>query len=367
MRLTVLALAVFGLLFSSGTALSADDGGPLGATVGADIKFYLFDQTSGTVDSVNESNDMSAGISSAIIYISKDISDNVSVELQPEILVSAGATTRLGGTIDRDSDSEVETEFLRANVTWLVGEGIEIKAGVLKPLFTWDYGYELFWHEEYHGSFVSANPWLGAWHDSGVEVYKNFDFESVSLPVYLYVLNGSGDVNVDNNDGYSLMLHAAPELLSGRLKFLGSVGTGKWDDDNEHNFIRYALGAMYQTGPVTVRGEYIGGTWDDEYFVTDMVTKDVKPKGYYVKVLYEFLPRFTVLAGYNHLKNDFTGFFFTDTTAEETYDNYVLGVNYALANGTTVMLTYDRVDGDRSDGSAKVDTDRLTLGVRTDF
>jgi hypothetical protein len=367
MRPTMLILALFGLLLFTGTALAAEDGGPLGATVGADIKFYLFDQTQGTVDGVDQSNDMSAGISSAIIYISKDISDNVSVELQPEILVSAAATARLGGEITRETDAEIETEFLRANITWLVGDGFEIKAGVVKPLFTWDYGYELFWHEEYHGSFVSANPWLGAWHDSGVEVYKNFDFESVSLPVYLYVLNGPSGVEVDNNEGYSILVHVAPELLNGQLKFLGSLGTGKWDDDNKKDFIRYALGASYQTGPVAVRGEYMGGKWEDEFFVTDAVTGDIKPKGYYIKVLYDFLPRFRALAGYNHLKHDFTGFFFTDTMAEETYDGYVLGVNFALADGTTVMLTYNHLEGDRSDDSATLDTDRLTLGVRTDF
>jgi predicted porin len=185
--------------------------------------------------------------------------------------------------------------------------------------------------------------------------------------VYLYVLNGSGDVNVDNNDGYSLLVHAAPELLNGQLKFLGSLGTGKWDDDNKKDFIRYALGASYQTGPVTVRGEYMGGKWEDEYFVTDEVTGDVEPNGYYLKVLYQFHPRFTALAGYNHLEHDFTGFFFTDTTAKETYDGYVLGLDFSLADGTTVMLTYNHLEGDRSDDSATLDTDRLTLGVRTDF
>ena len=45
----------------------------------------------------------------------------------------------------------------------------------------------------------------------------------------------------------------------------------------------------------------------------------------------------------------------------------MLGLNFSLADGTTVMLTYNRLEGDRSDDSATLKTDRITLGVRTDF
>ncbi len=120
-----------------------------------------------------------------------------------------------------------------------------------------------------------------------------------------------GQALVDNNNGYSLLLHAAPELLDGQLKLLGSYATGKWDDANDNTFQRYAVGASYQSGAFNVRSEYMGGKWEDKFFVAEKTLGDAKPKGYYVKAFYQLNPQLRVLAGYSHLEHNFTGFFFT--------------------------------------------------------
>ena len=375
MKTSFVFAIVFALMFlGAGLAKAQDDGmsgiGDLadGVDVGAEVKLYIYDQTDGTSDGVSQSNDVSAGISSAIVYLSKQITDKLSATLDIELLVHAGATPRLGGEITRESDEvEIETEFLRANITYVLPQGFEVKAGYLKPLFTWDYGYEAFWHETYHATYVTANPWLGSWHDSGVELYKSFDMESASIPVYLYLLNGPGQGLVDNNEGMSVLLHAQPELMGGKVKLLGSYAFGKWDDDNSKDFSRYAVGADVTAGNFNVRGEYMGGQWDDKFLVAEAMTRNVEPKGYYVKAFYHVLPKLKVLVGYSHLEHDFSGFFFTASGVGEEYDTVTLGLDYSLADDVTAMLQWDNVDGTRDDGSADLEFDRVTLGVRATF
>jgi hypothetical protein len=380
--LTALALAAGIFLAAVGVANAGD------TIVGGEIKFFLFDQSNGetdvyiveeeTRDDVVEShNNISMGMSSALITLSRDLSDDFTVLFQPEILVHAGATPRLGDDeIVRHEAGAPEIEFLRAHVTWRLPEGFELKAGYLKPLFTWDYGYELFWHEEYHASYVTANPWLGSWHDTGLELYKSFETDEFSVPVYLYLLNGPDGAMSDNNEGKSVMVHAAPEFLSGRVKLLGSYGMGKWDADNKNSFSRYAAGAALSFSGFSVRGEYMGGTWEDKFIVADLATSDVEPSGYYVKAFYNVTPEFKVFAGLSHLEHDFSGFFFTASSLAETYDTTVIGADYVIADGATVMLAYNMVNAEREadetarnsdDYSAMVDYARLTMGLRVTF
>ena len=337
-----------------------------GASLGGDIKFYLYDQSYGEVDGESQSNNVSAGFNSIILYISKEITDELSVNVDPEIRVSAGATPRLGGEITRETDAEIEVEILRANLTWVLPNDFQLKAGYLKPLFTWDYGYELFWHEEFHASYVTANSWLGSWHDSGIELYKSFESEACSFPAYLYLLNGGG-AEVDNNSGKTVLVHVAPEFMGGMLKVLGSYARGKWDDDDNYDMTRYAFGLNLNVGDLTLRGEHMAGTWESQYLVAEKVRRDISPSGYYLKALYHFLPNLRGLASYSHLDHDFSGFFYTASGVGETYDTYTLGLDYVLADGVTVMLQYNMVDAARDDGSAELDYDRLTLGVRATF
>ncbi len=338
-----------------------------GATVGGDLKFYLFDQSRGSSNHDHQHNNISGGLSSAIIYINKEITDKLSVEVDPEILVHASATPRLGQSITRDTSADIELEFVRANVTYLLPHDFQVKAGLLKPLFTWDYGYEYFWHEEYHASFVSANPWLGSWHDFGLELYKPFEFERFSLPTYLYLLNGPGGSEVDNNEGKTVLLHVTPELFDSGLKFLGSFGYGKWDDGNDYEMMRYALGVNYTWRDLTLRGEYMGGTWKDQFIVFEGRRDDVHPRGYYVKALYKFTEKLQGLVNYNHLEHDFSGFFYTATDVNEEYDTITLGVDYSLADSVTVMFQVSTIDGSRDDHSADLGYEKITLGMRTTF
>ena len=90
------------------------------------------------------------------------------------------------------------------------------------PMFSEEYATKTWWHEQYHGNQALVN--LEAWRSAGIEVYRNFDFEDFSLPVYFYPwLNGEDTNNTwpsptpykytDNNSYKNLLLHVAPNSL----------------------------------------------------------------------------------------------------------------------------------------------------------
>ncbi len=334
-------------------------------TIGGNFKFYLFDHSAGETETgEHQSTNVSAGISSLTLYYSAEISDNLSIMVAPEILVHSGATPRLGSPIEGpDPTEDPEIEFAEAHITYMLPNGLQAKAGYLKPKFTWDYGYERFWYEDYHAFYTTANPWLGSMHDVGIEFYKSLEFSGVSVPTYLYLLNGHGTgVGGDNNEGSTIMLHVQPEFREGRLKLLGSYAFGRWDVDNNYDYQRLALGVEYKHQNFTLRTEYMAGIWENRF-----AGEDVNPKGFYTKAFYQFNEGIQGFVGYSHMVHDFTGFFFVSSLVEEQYDTVSLGLNFKLADGATFMVNTQLIDGEREDNSAELDLVRLTMGVRVQF
>jgi hypothetical protein len=346
-------------------------------TVGGTVKFFLYDSSDGEItyddETTSSKNGASAGLSQVILNFYREIADDWAVEAQPEIRFSAGATPRLGSEeITRSPSSEAHVEILRAAVIWYMPADYEMKAGYLKPLFCWDYGYELFWDEQYNAYVVSANSWLGSWHDVGVEFYKNFEGEGYAIPAYLYLTNGpTSDVSGQTDDAWTFMFHTAPELMNGNLKFLGSFGYGEYDDDG-NNMTRYALGVDYTMAAFNVRGEYLGGTY--EKLVSDDV--DGEPSGWYVKAFYDVTPTWELMGGYSVTDMNWAGFFFAGAEMDENYTQWTLGANWRPADGVSVMFAYDSIDAERTDPSGDryppgdetaLKYGRINVGVRATF
>ena len=393
--LTVVVIAT--LLLSFGLIVNASDKGTEGdVKIGGHVKMQLFDQSTGTstVSGTDYDNTDKFGFGfgghSWVLFLSKDITENLSIEIAPDYtLGSAGATPKIGkkiGAQRKSTSSTTNTPTLKLNQEWVkynIPEyKLELRAGYMNCLFTWDYGKELAWHEEYN--FNKASLYLGAWHDSGIEAYRNFELGSVSLPVYAYLLNGSGGTSyTDNNKNKTIMLHTEPSF-SGKLAALKthvSYGFGAWGDEEytasysgaaptavaaslkNAKYSKWALGASYDYQKFSVRAEYMGGNWEKKINYGTATEEDQGSIGSYVKVFYTIMPeKLRAMLDYSQYKTE------SNATTRETYKTTTLGLLYELAPAATLMLQIDMCDwsNDKAAEDA-LDFTRVTTGVRITF
>jgi hypothetical protein len=389
-RLSVIAaVAVLGLLAARAPAAELSFGG--------DLKFHLFDMSTGSsgfmeLDSLGSpefhtydtTDRWDIGFERAYLYFVAQLTDKFTIDIEPEIVARSGATPSLGMKIGSQrvpaSDADAVTlGFNAAKVSALVPWNVQVSAGILRPLFTEDYGDMKGFMESVHYAKSQANPWLGAWHDAGIEVYKAFEFQLgeqyLTLPAYLYLLNGGTQAS-DNNSNKTVMLHVAPEFWKFRL--LGSFALGKWDDAGRNDVMRYVAGLSGELGPVWVRGEYVGGKWDGEEFVRsyDPMVVDTfaaKPFGYYAKLGVNFIPdKLSLILDYDYAQHNFGGFLFVgDDHNIEKYTTVTGTLCWSVIPGSSVMLGVSKAmwssTTDAGAEIAKLDYLRPTLGWRTVF
>lgn len=341
-------------------------------TVGGHLKITMFDFADGdhTTGGTTVSSDENVGFSfrEMILYFSQEIDETLSVDLQPMWSTSTGATPKFGKDIgeQKQAAGNIEEGFhgwIKAVVKKVLPYEIEASVGIVKPRFTWDYGAELFWEDEYNGGKFSANNYLGAMHDTGFEVYRPFELGAVSLPAYVYFLNGGYEF-ADNNRNVSTMLRLEPEM--GPLKISGSFLKGKYDDAGLYYMTRWSGGLAYEYGPFNIRGEFAGGNWEKSI----SGTKDAKPSGYYVKAFYKVFPWMQCMIHYDYVDHNFTGFFYTAPGSEE-YVTITPEIRFSLGESTFVYFQYDIADWTKRN-SAGIKTDeiefkRLTVALRTTF
>ncbi len=328
------------------------------ARLGGHFKMYLFDKADGKRNDSRQGTNISAGISHVYFFIDKDISDNTSISIQPDITVTAGATPSLGSNITRSSSASVTTSLFQAFIKTTMPGGLEIKAGQFTPLFAEEYGAQIWWDEQYHQNKGLVN--LEAWHDMGIELYKSLEFKHFSMPTYFYLLNGEGQF-VDNNDGKSIMLHVSPQVSNFRL--LGSLTYGKWDDGDTYNTYGYVSGFEYKYKKLTLRSEYMF----KKYFNKPLVDKslvDTESFGYYLKALYRFNPKWGAMVNYSDVQLPYLG---ERVIRHDDYEAVTLGLNYYFTESSIIMADISLVDADRSNDSESLNYYRTTLGWRTTF
>ncbi len=342
-----------------------------GTVIGAHVKLTLYDYKDGKSNGVKGHESTGMGFTETIIYLSSEISEKISVELQPMFNAETGATPRFGTVLGSTKSSSVTPkfkEFRKAVFTVLMPYDVEMSLGIVKPQFTWDYGAELFWEEQLNGGKFSINNFLGAMHETGIEFYKPFELSFASLPTYLYLLNGGlgGRKNLynDNNNSPSIMLHVEPEI--GAFRFHGSLARGKWDDAGKYNMTRYSAGASYGWGNFTARAEAAGGNWEKSIAATN--PEDATPFGYYAKFLWSFSEWGKAMLHYDYAFHNFNGFITTDP-GEEEYTTISPGLVFNIASGSMIQIQYDIADW-RKWGVTKDETlkfNRLTVGWRSTF
>ena len=330
-----------------------------GINVGGHLKFFVADRAEGDRNGVNQNNNLSAGIHDFYLYLSKSLSDFMMIDVQTKTSVLAGATPSLGGDISRATSSSTSTKIDQAYVTMLLPQEAELKVGAFFPLFSEEYGRQTWWEEQYHGN--NGLLTLEAAYDNGIELYKNFDFEAFSLPVYIYVLNGDNRYT-DNNKGMTGLVHISPEFFGNRLRLLGSYGSGEWDDNDNYDTTRYAFGAEFKYQEVNIMGEYMYKEWES-LPLTGGGTADGEDEGWYIKALFSLSEKWRWLVKYSSVDLHYA----STTMLTDTYDTICFGVNYFITDSSAIMPQISIVEADRSDGSETLEYTRYTIGWRTTF
>ena len=242
----------------------------------------------------------------------------------------------------------------------MLPRGYELKVGIFNPMFSEEFAKETWWSEQYNMN--DGLCYLQSWHDSGIELYKNFDFSKWSLPVYLEYLNGASQY-VDNNENKMALLHVAPEFFQTKLRLLGSLAYGKWDEGDNGKALFSVGGFDWKYQKFNLTSEY---TYKKYGHVTTLgiANADGKREGYYIRAMYTFNPTWRALVKYSHAELYKTGLV---NMRSDNYDTTALDINYFLTPNSDIILEYQHIEGDRSDGSEDIKADRFTMGWRTTF
>lgn len=350
--------------------------GPLGKlteglSIGGHLKFTILDRTEGERNGNKQHNNLSGGMygyDNFFLYIGKELTDWLKVDVVPQWDMTASATPALGSDISRATSVSVTTRLYNAFMTVQLPKEYQLKVGLFNPMYSEDYAKETWWHELFN--LPKGLCTIQSWHDTGAELYKNFDFENWSLPAYFAVVGGYTDRNIDNNDNKMVFLHLAPEFFQSKLRLLGSFGYGKWDGKGNQDAIRSGVGFDWKYKKFNLLGEWL--YWERKNMLVPSTgtvpTADAINKAYWIRAMYNLNPkwRFLVQQSYSNLYQ--AGL--TTTQKDMLSDKYyvtTLGVDFSLLPSSTIIWQYDRGNGHRSNGSESLKYDRFTLGWRTTF
>ncbi len=381
-------------------ALAATTGFGADFRFGGDMHFWLFDQSIGggnisTRDSLGVAQtteyDTTGRVTMAIhaLYLafSVQLSDRFSVTVEPEFGISTGATPSLGRKLGtqhhsgRYRDFDLHTAYVSALLPW----DVELNAGMLRPVFTEDFGERKAFQE--HHRIGKSMTGTNAWHDFGVELYKSLEpTDGLSIPTYVYVLNGNNTLS-DGNSNKWLMAHIAPQFW--KLRLLGSYGFGMEPgqgalDTSEYAWSRLAFGLGGTFGPVWFRTEYVKSSYDGYMGYGATPTSDSaifarQPTGYYVKLGWNVVPdKFGVVLSYDNYTQNYTTFSTLGYTGgaaglsskEIGQDMTTIAATcqYWITPGAAVLLTADKAMWKVGDGNVTdLDFMRFTLGGRIVF
>ncbi|MHB9029465.1 MAG: hypothetical protein ACYC9O_11915 [Candidatus Latescibacterota bacterium] len=345
-----------------------------GISVGGHLKLLGYDYKDGEMNGIKGHQYTGMALREMLLFVSAELTDKVSVDIQPQFDASTGATPKFGQKLqetknDAGSVSPEFGGFIKAAVKVALPRGYELSAGIVKPRFTMEYGAELFWEDEFNGGKFAIDTSLGTMHETGIEVYKPFEFGAVSVPAYLYVINNSSEY-IDNNSSPMVMIHAEPEI--GAWKFTGSLGSGKYDNKNKENNTRYAVGAAYEWKSLSARAEYAGAIYErsvrDINPADNTVTiYDATPFGYYGKVFWRATPWARLMLHYDYVDHNFSGS--KSTPGVEKYTTITPGVQFKVMSSSFIQVQYDIADWKQStaQGDQTLKFNRLTVGWRTTF
>lgn len=355
---------ISGIILASMLAFGAAFAEDKGTTIGGHIKLNVYDYATGEVNGAKGTQSDGTGIKEFIMYVKKELSDTLALEVSPKLSWTTSSTPKvatknsaIGQQLTSDSTTSlgVETLFFEKQLP----DRYTARLGYFIPRFTWDYGQELFWEEEYNGAKAKLN--IAAYHDSGLELYKEYTISGLSLPTYLYLLSGNGSLGQNfDNGSFVFGFNVEPTVYGVKTHY--AMFANKYDK-HENAQYKNAIGAEYKTGPYEFRGEAVynfkqNGLYDGA---------NQRTYGYILKSFYKVCPDLKLMLEYN-LSNS-TGYkagVSTDTMSY-IYKDLGLGAIYNLSEGTLLQAKYEISDWRNFNGAAKTIFNRFNVGMRTTF
>jgi hypothetical protein len=347
---------------TAATVASADASGPT-VSVGGHIKLTVFDRVNAINrnGAVQTATDRTYGITfkEFDLFVSGKINEWIGFEVDPRFSQSTGATPKIGTTSTAAAKDFAFGGFGhgKAVVTFELPYDIHMEVGQIHPIFTMEYGKELWWEDEFNvGPFIGSHGPAGAYHDTGIELNKAFELGDVSLPVYLYYTSGnSGSVGPDNNNQPGVLVHVEPAW--GPLTVGASFYQNRPDAAEKLTQYGFTAGFIFKWEGLTIRSEYAKG------FLEDGVAagKDEFEEGYFAKALYRVLPWLQLMA-----------------TTESDSDNigssksirtvkYAPGLQVFLSDSTIVEASWDIEQMKMGDNSKGGVFSRPSVNLRMTF
>jgi hypothetical protein len=309
--------------------------------VGGHVKMSLIDYKDGESDGDKGSEYAGAALREFLVYISQEITDKVSIETITKFSARTSATPSFGKTINdkRNLPRDVTKSFggwRKFVVKLALPKGYELSTGILHPNWSWDYGGEKFWDEEINGNKFSLHHDISSLHEAGLEIYKNFELSGISLPAYLWIVNGGSEFN-DNNKSVDIGLKVEPEI--GPAKFEAGIMTGKYDNDGEKSHMRWIAGIDYTWKKLNIRSEIAGGKINEKIAVKDTSGAiarydDTNPFGFYVKAFYQLTPWLKAMLAYDYVKNDYG----SSSPGEEIYSTITPGLQISVGPSSQLIV-----------------------------
>ncbi len=365
---------VFLVLFNTYTIHSGE------TTIGGHFKLTLYDysigeriftDSTGAVQKADGARSAGISISRFTLLAMREIKEIFTILVQPNFEVATGATPRLEKSIGEDYSpggpkfTGWHKAFMRIMIPYPLL--LEISGGVIFPRFTMDYGAELFFEDEYNGSIFAISSCLGEMSATGIEIYRTFELGFASIPTYIYILNGEGNMFHDNNDLPEGMIHIEPEM--GPFRLFGSFLVGKYDDDSEKNVFRWSGGGSITMGPVELRSEYAGGKWEKS--ICNSAQSDAEPHGFYTKLFYQFASWGKIMAHYNYVKYNFIGPCTNGLPGEMVYSTITPGFQINVFDCLSIQLQGDiaawKMKNTERNTKDKLEFYRYFLGLRATF
>lgn len=334
--------------------------------VGGSIKMSIFDRvnqvsrTNGTPYDVVKTYGVT--FRELLISIEGKLTEDIGFQFDPKFSASTGATPKLGQTLTAASADFTFSGFghgravMKFNLPW----DVKMEIGQTHPIFTLEYGKELFWDDYLNGGKFALGEDAGALHDNlGIELYKAFELGPVTLPVYVYALNGNSGV-IDVNNSPAGLIHIEPSFAG--ITALGSLYMARYDAKELNSTVRWSAGVMYTWEALTVRGEY---TYSKQEKAAGPSTTDPAiADAYLLKLHYKILPWLKLIMHHESLHERF---YKTSATTQVRYITNSPGLDIAVSDAVALQFQCDIADWRTSDGKITTIYTRPYLGMRVTF